>query len=140
MLDFLGKAAQGIVAKLRRPAANFRRFVAHGIGTPAKPLGYAAQHRGNGIADMVGGLNGTRGRSDTRTFQTLFHRPQAPFDFTNFGGHRAGESGLTKHDELHAQMKHIARALTVVDLHQMRSPMPDPHPPAASARDPGHVA
>jgi hypothetical protein len=35
MLDFLGKAAQGIVAKLRRLAADFRRFVAHRIGAPA---------------------------------------------------------------------------------------------------------
>ena len=72
MLDFLGKAAQGIVAKLRCLAADFRRFVAHGIGATAKPVGYAAQHRGNGLPDVVGGLHGTRRGSDTNTFQTLF--------------------------------------------------------------------
>jgi hypothetical protein len=69
MLDFLGKAVQGIVAKLRRLAAEFRRFVAQGIGAPAKPVGYAAQHRGNGLPDVVGGLHGTRGSADTNTFQ-----------------------------------------------------------------------
>src|ERR1700730_12445813 len=97
MLDFLGKAAQGIVAKLRCLAADFCRFVAHKIGAPAKPVGHAAQRRGNGLSDVVGSLRGTRGRSDTNTFQTLFHRPHAPFDFTDIGGHRAGISGLTKH-------------------------------------------
>ena len=55
MLDFLGKAAQGIVAKLRCLAADFCRFVAHKIGAPAKPVGHAAQHRGNGLSDVVGG-------------------------------------------------------------------------------------
>ena len=43
MLNLLRKAAQCIVTKLRRPTAEFRRFVAHGIGAPAKPVGYAAQ-------------------------------------------------------------------------------------------------
>jgi hypothetical protein len=99
MLDFLGKAAQGIVAKLRCLAADFCRLVAHKIGAPAKPVGHAAQHRSNGLSNVVGSVRGTRGRSDTDTFQTLFHGPQAPFDFTDIGGHRAGISGLTKHHE-----------------------------------------
>ena len=68
VLDFLGKAALRIVAKLRRLAADLSRFVAHGMGAPAKPVGYAAQHRGDGLPDVVGGLHGTRGRSDTSTF------------------------------------------------------------------------
>jgi hypothetical protein len=106
MLDFLGKAAQGIVAKLCRLAANFRRFVAHGIGAPANLVRHAAQRGSNSLADVVGGLHGTRRGSDTNTFQTLFHRSQAPFDFTDIGG-RAGISGLTKHHEAPSELRRI---------------------------------
>jgi hypothetical protein len=62
-------------AKLCHLAAELGRFVAHGIGTSEKPLGYAAQRRSNGVADAVGGLHGTGGRAPADALQAMFDRP-----------------------------------------------------------------
>src|ERR1700730_16017500 len=86
-----------MVTKLSRLAAELSRFVAHGTGASAKPFGYAAQRRSNGLTDVVGGLHGTCGGAPADAFQALLDRPQAPFDFTDIGGHRAGISGPTEH-------------------------------------------
>jgi hypothetical protein len=48
---------------------------------------------------VVGSLHRTCGGAPAAAFQALLDRPQAPFDFTDVGGHRAGISGLTEHQE-----------------------------------------
>jgi hypothetical protein len=88
-----------MVAKLRGLATELRRFVAHGIGASAKPVGDTAQRCSNCLTDMVGRLQSTCGRAPPDALQALLDRPQSPFDFTDIGGHRARMSGLTEHHE-----------------------------------------
>jgi hypothetical protein len=99
MLYLPGKAVYCMVAKLRGLAAELRRFVAHGIGASAKPLGDTAQGCRNCLPDMVGCLQSTRGRAPADALQALLDRPQSPFDFPDIGRHRAGMSELTEHHE-----------------------------------------
>jgi hypothetical protein len=86
-----------MVAKLRGIAAELRRFVTHGIGAAAKPVGDTAQRCSNCLTDMVGRLQSTCGRAPADALQALLDRPQSPFDFTDIGEHRAGMSELTEH-------------------------------------------
>jgi hypothetical protein len=54
MLDLFGETAQCLVAE-------FRRFVAHGMGAATKPISDAAQHGGNGRPGAFSNLCRARG-------------------------------------------------------------------------------
>jgi hypothetical protein len=54
MLDLVGEASQCIVTE-------FRSFVAHGMRAATKPIGDAAQHRGDGRPNAFGNLCRARG-------------------------------------------------------------------------------
>jgi hypothetical protein len=88
-------------------AASLPIFAASSPMELAPPRIWSAMLLNAEAIDVVGGLHGTRRGSDTNTFQTLFHRSQAPFDFTDIGGHRAGISGLTKHHEAPSELRRI---------------------------------
>ena len=60
------------MAELRRPGADFRRFVTHRIGAIAKPVGDAAQRRSYSLPDVAGGLHGPYGGAAAGTFQVLW--------------------------------------------------------------------
>jgi len=99
MLGLVREATQGLVAERRHLVAEFRSFIAHGIGTIAKLIGGAVQQGANGVCNAFGSLCHARRRAATSSFDALFERAQAPFDLADIGGHR-GMSGLTKHDFL----------------------------------------
>ena len=50
MLHLVGQAPQRVVAELCRLAADFRRFIAHGVGPAAQSYGHAVQRRSDGLA------------------------------------------------------------------------------------------
>ena len=53
MLDLARQAAQCLISELGGVAADFRHFVAHGIGASAQVLGDAAQCRSDALAHMI---------------------------------------------------------------------------------------
>src|SRR5262245_60377494 len=53
MLHLVGQAPQRIVAELCRLAADFGRFIAHGVGPAAQSFGHAVQRRSDGLADSL---------------------------------------------------------------------------------------
>jgi hypothetical protein len=98
MLGLVGEATQGIVAELCHLVAEFRSFIAHGIGAIAKLIGDAVQQGSNGARNAFGSLSRARRRAAASPFDALLERAQAPFDLADIGGHRVGITGSTKHD------------------------------------------
>ncbi len=97
MLDLVGQAPQRSVAELCRLAADFRRFIAHGVGTAAKSFGHAVQRRSDGLADPVGGLRSARRGAAADALELPLQCAQALLDLTEFGGDRARISRSRKH-------------------------------------------
>jgi hypothetical protein len=61
MLDLFGETAQCLVAE-------FRRFVAHGMGAATKPIGDAAQRGGDGRCGAFDNLCRARGCAVANAF------------------------------------------------------------------------
>ena len=97
MLDLVGQAPQRSVAELCRLAADFRRFIAHGVGPAAKSFGHAVQRRSDGLADPVGGLRSARRGAAADALELPLQCTQALLDLTKFGGDRARISRSRKH-------------------------------------------
>ena len=97
MFHLIGEAAQRTIPELGGLAAEFGYVVAHRVGAAAQCFGYAAQCRGDHIADMVDGLRRARGRAATNRFQAPLQRAQTLFDVGNVGGDGTGISGSRKH-------------------------------------------
>jgi hypothetical protein len=97
MLDLVGQAPQRSVAQLCRLAADFRRFIAHGVSPAAKSLGHAVQRRSDGLADPVGGLRSARRGAAADALELPLQCTQALLDLTKFGGDRARISRSRKH-------------------------------------------
>ena len=97
MLDLVGQAPQRIVAELCRLAADFRRFIAHGVGPAAQSFGHAVQRRSDGLADSFGGLRSARRGAPADALELALQCTQALVDLTKFGGDRARISRSRKH-------------------------------------------
>src|SRR6516162_8625692 len=97
MLHLVGQAPQRVVAELCRLAADFRRFIAHGVGPAAQSFGHAVQRRSDGLADSFGGLRSARRGAPADALELALQCTQALVDLTKFGGDRARISRSRKH-------------------------------------------